>query len=686
MQVDGAAKAYMEEAVELLNDLEESLLELRQDPHSKEFIGKAFRAMHTIKGSGAMFGFEEIARFTHEVETIFDKVRSEEIQLTEPLISLALTAKDHIESLLQMGLEPSPDLISNSDQLIGDFTNLVPKADAPKAETVQQKKTPDAGTGVLETFWVHFQPSPTLMQTGTRPLGLVEELSELGEMCCSFNTDDIPPLKDFSPGMAYGVWDIILHTDKGLPALKDVFIFVEDDCEIAVESVGEGNVRASDIKDLLGVACHNFDFKPQRVATILRESYQQKLASRKAPSPKQKDAPVHKTVSAPSSIRVDSDRLDKLVNMVGEMVIIQSRLSQAVHAEHDHAVMSQIAEDLERLTDEMRENALGLRMLPIGTMYNAFKRLVHDLSHTLGKEIELIAEGAETELDKTVIDRLKDPLVHILRNSLDHGIETPADRVEAGKASKGTIRVSASHSAGDVLITIADDGKGIDPDKIRAKAVEKGLIAPDAEMDRNAIFNLIFEPGFSTAAQISDVSGRGVGMDVVRQSIDSLRGQVDVISELGKGTTLSIRLPLTLAIIDGFNVLVGEESFIVPLACLRGFQERFVEKDVKKITTIERMGDMIPCVSLRQIFHVPGQQPDYERIVMTEVDGNVIGLAVDQVVGRQQAVIKSLDDSFRRIKWISGTTINGDGSISLIMDIPQLIRYVGQQVETIRSN
>ncbi len=685
MQVDGAAKAYMEEAIELLNDLEESLLELQQDPQSSEHIGKAFRAMHTIKGSGAMFGFEEIARFTHELETIFDKVRSEEIQLSEQLINVALHSKDHIEALLQMGLEPSPDLISASDELIDSLNSIVPKTETPDDEEAPQPSAEESEQGTPETFWVHFAPSPTIMQTGTKPLGLLEELSELGNMCCSFNTDDIPLLQDFSPDTTYGVWDIVLNTDKGLPLVKDVFIFVEDDCEIDAEQIGEGNVRASDIQDLLGVACSNFDFKPQRVATILRDTYQQKLSSRRA-APKKQAGPPAKAVTGPSSIRVDSDRLDKLVNMVGEMVILQSRLSQAVHAEHDHAVMSQIAEDLERLTDEMRENALGLRMLPIGTMYNAFKRLVHDLSGSLGKEIELITEGAETELDKTVIDRLKDPLVHILRNSLDHGIEAPAEREQAGKTPKGTIRVAASHSAGDVLITITDDGKGIDPDKIRAKAVEKGLISPEAELDRNAIFNLIFEPGFSTAQQISDVSGRGVGMDVVRQSIDSLRGQVDVISELGKGTTLSIRLPLTLAIIDGFNVLVGEESFIVPLACLRGFQERFVESYVKQIATIERMGDMVPCVSLRQIFHVPGKQPEYERIVITEVDGSIIGLAVDQVVGRQQAVIKSLDDSFRRIKWISGTTINGDGSISLIMDIPQLIRYVTQQTEVVRSN
>ena len=380
---------------------------------------------------------------------------------------------------------------------------------------------------------------------------------------------------------------------------------------------------------------------------------------------------------------MDSDRLDKLVNMVGEMVILQSRLSQAVHAEHDHAVMSQIAEDLERLTDEMRENALGLRMLPIGTMYNAFKRLVHDLSGSLGKEIELITEGAETELDKTVIDRLKDPLVHILRNSLDHGIEAPAEREQAGKTPKGTfalrppIRQETSSSPSrmtakaSILIKFA-------PRRWKRPYISGSRTGQECDLQSDIRTRLFHSPANFRCVRTGRGHGRGQAKH--RQP----RGQVDVISELGKGTTLSIRLPLTLAIIDGFNVLVGEESFIVPLACLRGFQERFVESYVKQIATIERMGDMVPCVSLRQIFHVPGKQPEYERIVITEVDGSIIGLAVDQVVGRQQAVIKSLDDSFRRIKWISGTTINGDGSISLIMDIPQLIRYVTQQTEVVR--
>jgi len=315
-------------------------------------------------------------------------------------------------------------------------------------------------------------------------------------------------------------------------------------------------------------------------------------------------------------------------------------------------------------------------MLPIGTVFSQSTRLVRDLSGSLGKEVEFEAQGGDSELDKTVIDRLKDPLIHLLRNSLDHGIESPDVREQAGKPRRGRILLAASHSGGNVIITISDDGHGIDTTKVRQKAIERGIIAPDAEMSEKDLFALIFAPGFSTAAALSDISGRGVGMDVVKRNIEALRGAVEVDSTAGQGTTVSIRLPLTLAIIDGFCVQVGSESLIVPLVNLRGFQERFATGEPRVVENIERMGDLIPLVSLRRLFAAPGPQPAYERVVVTEVEDEIVGFSVDKVVGRQQAVIKSLDDCYRNLKWISGTTINGDGSISLILDIPQLIRFV----------
>ncbi|HML59554.1 MAG TPA: chemotaxis protein CheA [Solidesulfovibrio sp.] len=391
---------------------------------------------------------------------------------------------------------------------------------------------------------------------------------------------------------------------------------------------------------------------------------------------KQKHAPA-----ASTTLRVDAARLDSVVSMAGELVILQSRLRQAVQA-RDLDAAAAVDEDLERLTDAMRDVALGLRMLPIGTVFSQFTRLLRDLSGSLGKEVEFEALGGDTELDKTVIDRIKDPLVHLLRNSLDHGIEPPAERLAAGKPARGRVTLSASHSGGNVVISISDDGRGINVAAVRKKAVERGLLAADAEIGDKEVMELIFAPGFSTAEKVSDVSGRGVGMDVVKRNIEALRGMVELESAVGQGSTVTIKLPLTLAIIDGFSVVVGGDSFIVPLVNLRGFQERFPEGEVRTVENMERMGDLIPVVSLRRLFEVPGDQPGYERVVVTEVEGEMVGFCVDKVVGRQQAVIKSLDDCYRHLKWISGTTINGDGSISLILDVPQLVRFVRGQEDS----
>jgi two-component system chemotaxis sensor kinase CheA len=388
---------------------------------------------------------------------------------------------------------------------------------------------------------------------------------------------------------------------------------------------------------------------------------------------------------APSSIRVDSIRLDDLVNMVGELVIIQSRLTQAVSRSGD-SILGQIAEDLERLTDAMRDNALAIRMMPIGATFGTFRRLVRDLSTSLDKEVAFVAIGEDTELDKTVIDRLKDPLVHILRNSIDHGLESPEERQAAGKPAQGTVELAAAHSGGEVLITVSDDGRGIDPAKIKAKAVERGLIAQDADLSDKEIYNLLFEPGFSTAEKISNVSGRGVGMDVVKRSIEALRGAVEIDSTPGRGAQLTLRLPLTLAIIDGLSVRVGEESFILPLANVEACQERFIKPEaVQELEVIERMDRLIPCISLRKMLNVPGDQPEYERIVIVTIEGTQAGLAVDTVIGRQQAVIKSLEGIDGGAEWISGTTINGDGGISLILDVPQLVRYASREAERLES-
>jgi two-component system chemotaxis sensor kinase CheA len=700
--VDPSIGVYVEETRELLGELERGLLELEQNPADMDRVDTCFRAMHTIKGGGAMFGFEEISRFTHDVETVLDRVRSGQLPVTRELLSLTLAAKDHILALLETpGEKPGPDLTAASDALLAAFAVFLPAGDreqalegsAMPAESGQDSYACEALAGPPVIYWVRFRPPPRLMHTGNDPVRLLADLDSLGRVR-AMRHGPLPDIDDpaFVPDEVHGVFDMIVRTPCAINSLQDVFIFVESDSDVSIERIHQGPLRDEDLDELLR-SLTGLDAAPADVVLdTLTRALETKLATIHAAKAhiQTKTAKLGKIEAAgqrqapaatSATLRVDAARLDSVVSMAGELVILQSRLRQAVKA-RDLDAAAAVDEDLERLTDAMRDVALGLRMLPIGSVFSQFTRLTRDLSASLGKEVEFDALGGDTELDKTVIDRIKDPLVHLLRNCLDHGVELPADRVAAGKSPRGRVTLSASHSAGNVVISISDDGRGIDPAAVRNKAIERGMLTPDAEVSDKELFDCIFLPGFSTAAKVSDVSGRGVGMDVVKRNIEALRGTVEVASVLGRGTTVTIRLPLTLAIIDGFSVLVGGDSFIVPLVTLRGFQERFVAGEVRTVDNMERMGELIPVVSLRRLFAVPGEQPDYERVVVTEVEGEMVGFCVDKVLGRQQAVIKSLDDCYRRLKWISGTTINGDGSISLILDVPQLVRFVREKEET----
>jgi len=377
------------------------------------------------------------------------------------------------------------------------------------------------------------------------------------------------------------------------------------------------------------------------------------------------------------SLRVDAGKLDDLVNLVGELVIAQARLTQLASG-LGHAALTGVAEEIERLSNELRDNTLGIRMLPIGTTFSRFRRLVRDLSSEMRKSIELVTEGGETELDKTVLEQLNDPLVHLLRNSIDHGIEPPGERLAAGKSESGAIILSAKHAGGEVVLSIVDDGRGMDPERIRHKAVEKGLVPHDARLSDSEIFNLVFLPGFSTAEKITNVSGRGVGMDVVKRSMDALRGKIDIQSEPGRGSRITIRLPLTLAIIDGLQIKAGEDQYIIPLSLVEECVElpREGAGASGRGRTIHLRGETVPYIRLREAFGLAGQPPAIEQVVITRFEGERAGIAVDQVMGQQQTVIKSLGNYIGSVAGISGATINGDGTMSLILDVPTLVASV----------
>ncbi len=504
-------------------------------------------------------------------------------------------------------------------------------------------------------------------------------------------TDAIPELKDIDPEKCYTYWDIVLTTGAGMNAVRDVFIFVENDSEVKIDVIddGENHFEAEDISKLGDILVEKNELKKEDLDKVLREKklFGEIVIEEGLVHPISVEAALieqdrlkqirenRQKMESMMNIRVSSRKLDKLMNLVGELVTVQARLTQTSTNKNDPELES-IAEEVSRLTGELRETAMDIRMMPIGKTFSTFKRLVRDLSKELGKEVELITTGSETEMDKTVIEKLNDPLVHIIRNSIDHGLELPEERERNGKQRKGTVLLSAMHSGGQVLISIQDDGAGIDPKHIRAKALENGLIAPEAELSEKEIFSLIFAPGFTTAAKVTNVSGRGVGMDVVKRAVDALGGTVEIESRRGIGTTIILRLPLTLAIIEGLLVKIGREYFVLPLAaveeCVELTAEDIAKAHGRHITDVR--SHIVPYIRLREKFIVEGTAPEREQIVIIAHEGQRVGFVVDSVVGEHQTVIKSLGTLFRNIEGLSGATILGDGTVALIIDIAKMVK------------
>ena len=677
-------QAFKEEALELLGELETSLLELEEDPKNDEVINRVFRAMHTIKGSGAMFGFEDIASFTHEVETVFDLARNGQISVSKELLDLTLLARDHILSMLD-GEEHG--IGTRAREVIVGLKALTPAQAHAEPDSVSMEAPPTCATSSdMGTWRIRFAPPRNLFLSGTNPAALLEELCEMGEHHVIMHTKEIPELSELDPEQCLVWWDVILTTARSEDEIRDVFIFVEEDSELTIQMVGSCQSIDDESYKLIGqILVEKNDITKDALERILldRKPIGQLLSEAGLVSPSQVEAALieqqevkrlRQTASSDSqtsSIRVPAQKLDFLVDLVGELVTAQARLTQFASEQND-ARLQAISEEIERLSDELRDNTLGIRMLPIGSTFSRFKRLVRDLSQELGKRIILETHGEDTELDKTVIERLTDPLVHLLRNSIDHGIESPEVRAARGKNPEGRIELSAEHSGGEVLIRIIDDGAGIDPERIRAKAVEKGLIAHDTLISDKDTLMLIFAPGFSTAEKITNVSGRGVGMDVVKRNIDALRGRVSLESVPGGGTTVSVRIPLTLAIIDGLQVQVGDSYFIMPLSAVEECVE-LIRKEKDRAAFINLRGQMVPYVSLRSSFDIPGQTPDIEQVVVCNSQGSRVGIVVDRVIGEHQTVIKSLGKVYQDVRGISGATIKGDGSMALILDIAALI-------------
>jgi two-component system, chemotaxis family, sensor kinase CheA len=680
---DHHANAYREEAAELIAGLETSLLELERSPADMDLVGTVFRALHTIKGSGAMFGFDAVAAFTHEIESAFDLVREGKLGVTRELINATLAARDYIKALLEGGGQTGrgEEILRNLRDLVG---NGAAAPGVPETPVDAPVETP-LPEGVPVTYRVRFTPSAGCLLNGANPLLLLRELAGLGECTVTARREKLPALGEMDPELCYLGWDLVLTTGRGMDAIRDVFIFVEGDAEVQVQVADSG--LDSQVKRLGDILVDRGDVSAQQVEAALdrrprtgellvqaklvgREHVESALAEQehvREVRERQERADIM------SSIRVPAGKLDSLVNIVGELVTVRARLTQLAATSGDPEMVF-VAEEVERLTEKLRDNTMNIRMLPIGATFSRFRRLVRDLSRELGKEVELDMEGGDTELDKTVIERLSDPLVHLIRNSLDHGIEPPDVRESRGKLRQGRIRLSAVHSGTSVVIRIADDGAGLNAAAIRARAVERGLASPDASLTEEQIFAFILEPGFSTAGQITGVSGRGVGMDVVKRSIEALRGSLQIASAGGQGTTITLRLPLTLAIIDGLLVRVGDAAFVLPLSnileCIELGPRDLRRAQGRNIVWVRNQ--MVGCVPLRDAFGIGGDAPPLQHAVIAETSHGKYGFVVDVVVGDHQTVIKPLSGLYRRVQAISGATILGDGAVALIVDVDKL--------------
>jgi two-component system chemotaxis sensor kinase CheA len=515
----------------------------------------------------------------------------------------------------------------------------------------------DARGPVLD-WHIRFSPGADLLRTGTNPLLLLRELKQLGSLQIKASMAAIPPIGELDPERCYISWDMVLTTSAAREAISDVFIFVADSCELKIEPKIELKIEPA------------IEPASSQVSSAA-------VAEPQAPKPKfpSYGRRASDTPDNASSIRVPAAKLDQFVNLVGELVTVQARLLEIATRREDPEVVA-VSEEIDRLTSALRESSISIRMLPIRATFERFRRLVHDLARDLHKEVELTIEGADTELDKSVIDQLNDPLMHLIRNSMDHGIESPESRLAAAKPPSATIHLSARHSGASVLIAVADDGGGINAEAVRERAIEKGLVAADAQLTEAEIFAFILAPGFSTARQVTDVSGRGVGMDVVRRSVEALRGTIDIASKPGTGTSVTLRLPLTLAIIDGLLVRVEQAYFVLPLAttleCIELTRQDIEQANGKHVANVR--GEIIPYIRLREYFNMPTERPEREQIMVAETEDGRYGFVVDQVLGDHQTVIKNLGRFYRHVELISGATILGNGSVALILDPQRLVR------------
>lgn len=653
-----ALQTFMAEARGLLEEMELGLLSLEQQPDDKEAVNAVFRAAHTIKGSAGLFGLDDVVGFTHHAETLLDKIRDGEIQLNSELVGLFLKCRDHIENLLS-AVDQGRTADDETQLTAAALVEQLRAALGAGAASNTARKSATNTTNVRRDTWlITVQFGIDTYRNGMDPTSFVQYLQTLGQLRITTRFALPEDLVNFDPESCYVGLEMEFTGDCSAEELYAVFEFVRDDCQLSIASASLSQNQENTDKNAVGTGRpKNADDNAQ-----IPEGRQSKTGGS-------------------NLIRVHADKLDALINLVGELVTTSAGVSLLAGRHHDAALI-EATSDTARLVEDIRESAMRLRMVEIGETFNRFRRVVRDVAKELGKEISLKISGGDTELDKSVVEQIGDPLTHLIRNAIDHGIEMPEVRRAAGKPECGTLTLHAYHESGGIMIEVADDGAGLNTQKIRAKAVQKGLISADASLSETVIAQLIFEPGFSTSDNISNISGRGVGMDVVKRNIEALRGAIAIDSEAGVGTTFRIRLPLTLAIIDGFLMGVGDANYVLPLDLVQECVE--LPKQAPSATGrsyINLRGEVLPLLRVRDYFGLGGNSARRENVLVVQPGQRKIGLVVDELKGELQTVIKPLGPLFDQLKGVSGSTILGSGEVALMLDVGALLDDIAQFVD-----
>ena len=745
MQFDEIQKRSREifliEAADLMRELEAALLELESAPSDTGLINRVFRVMHTLKGSGATSGFQELSNFLHKVEDVYNAARESRLQIDSNIIDLTLKLADTVNRYLASNAAEAPAVLEGDRDILNALLAYLPQSSAKAAgkdATIKPK--------LAESFSIYFRPQQDLFRSGNDPGMFLDDLRTLGPCAINCQTESMVSFDAMDPETCYLSWSIEITTAAGEDAIRAVFMFIEGECELRITRneapvCNEGDAAPSsrvwDIgfqttartlsspgvlealwRDLGHMGELKIVTQPETVngsgpvgrwrAQLTTAANQETIASAfvflidaepqlsSSGSPAKVGAQTEPATAADTTpkkgsnkpdstgskspngetLRVSAERVDRLVNLVGELVILRSQVSNACAlAAHLPPELASAAEALQSLSTEMRDVVLNIRMMPIEQTFSKFRRLVRDLARDLGKDVELVVEGGETEMDKTVLDALADPLMHLVRNSLDHGLEPAEEREDSGKPARGILKLKAEQRGDRVLVCVSDDGRGLNSEKIRTKAIRQGLLAEDARPTESELFQMVFLPGFSTADKVSQVSGRGVGLDVVKRQTEQLRGKVEVRSTLGRGAEFRLSLPLTLAIIEGLMVDVDGERYILPLGIARETIElsRAQRRADNGRNVVELRGELVPYIHLRELFGFSSQPPEVERVVVVEIEDQRIGLVVDKVIGNHQTVLKSLGRMLRSVEIFSGATVLGDGHIALILDVPQLL-------------